>query len=319
MANNTSNHNSPSTATHHITSSGAKVWCATFATEAVLVATGNLFIITVFVKSRELYRRPQHFFLINLAVADCLVGAFAEPLFVYILGGFYNLWSFKAQTSLGDAVVLLDMFSGISSVAFLTAIALERLYATVRPAIYRNGTKKWLYALVAVALWTLSTAISFVRLMFGNNSESFYVWMPLVCVLLLLIGLAYFIIWVKLLYFSPKRLQHTRERKLNVTLTILTLTSLSTWLPFIILNTVNMFRPVNLQAVYATKVLHYGNSLVNPFLFSLKMPMFKKAAKKIFCTPKRNNVQNSGFSTKNRRDTSLQSNDKITNLKVTAV
>lgn len=320
MAKNTSHHNSLSTATHHMTSSGAKVWCATFATEAVLVATGNLFIITVFVKSRELYRRPQHFFLINLAVADCLVGAFAEPLFVYILGGFYNLWSFKAQTSLGDAVVLLDMFSGISSVAFLTAIALERLYATVRPAIYRSGTKKWLYALLAVALWTLPAAISlFARLMFGNNYDSLYVWMPFVCVLLLLIGLAYFIIWVKLLHFSPKRVQHTRERKLNVTLTILTLTSLSTWLPFIILNTVNMFRPVNLQAVYATKVLHYGNSLVNPFLFSLKMPMFKKAAKKIFCTSKRNSVQNSGFSTKNRRDTSLQGNEKITNLKVTAV
>lgn len=291
MTNNTSEQDTVSMATHHMTTFEAKVWCATFASEAVIVAIGNLFITTVFTKTRELRRNRQHYFLRSLAIADFLVGGFAEPLFVYILGGYYDLWRFNNNKIFGFASIFLDMFTGISSIAFLTAIALERLYATLYPAKYRTTKKLW-YALVISALWVLSAAIPIARLMFGKDYDSLYVWMPFVCILLLLIGSAYFIIWVKVLFFSSKRLQHTRERRLNVTLTILTLTSLSTWLPFIILNTVNMFQPVSLVAVYATKVLHYGNSLVNPFLFALKMPKFRKAAKKIFCKTRRNAGRN---------------------------
>ena len=315
------NNTSVSRAMHHMTTSAAKGWCATFAVEAVVVATGNLFIITVFAKTHELRRRHQHFFLTNLAVADFLVGAFAEPLFVYILGGYYNLWSFENKLILGYASIFLDMFSGISSIAFLTAIALERLHATLRPARYRAETKKWFYVLVTVALWVVSAAIPIVRLLFGNDYDSIYIWMPFVCILLLLIGIAYFVIWVKVLFFSSRRLQHSRERRLNVTLTILTLTSLSAWLPFIILNTVNMFQLVSLVAVYATKVLHYGNSLVNPFLFAFKMPKFKKAAKKIFCKPRRNCGGNHrGFSVaRNKSFTSSKSDRRILENKITAV
>ena len=305
MTTNTSHHNSVPRAMYHMTTSEAKGWCATFAIEAVVVAIGNLFIIIVFAKTHELRRKSQHFFLINLAVADLLVGTFAEPLFVYVLGGYYRLWSFEYPNIFIFASLFLDMFSGISSIAFLTAIALERLFATTYPVKYRKTRKLW-YALVIVALWAVSAVIPIGRLMFGNDYDSLYLWMPFVCILLLLIGSAYFVIWVKLLFFGSKRLEHSRERHLNVTLTILTLTSLSTWLPFIVVNTVNMFQPVNLVAVHATKVLHYGNSLVNPFLFALKMPKFRKAAKKIFCRRRRTGSQNRNRGDKLLRDASTK-------------
>ncbi|KAJ7340417.1 hypothetical protein OS493_003163 [Desmophyllum pertusum] len=270
----------------HVTTSEVKGWCATFAAEAVVVSIGNLFIITVFAKTREL--RNRHFFLINLAVADFLVGAFAEPLFVYILGGYYDLWNFKHKDILFPVSMFLDMFSGISSIAFLAAIALERLYATLYPAKYR-ATKYRGYAILTFLLWVISASIPSIRIYLGNDyTSSLYVWMPFVCLLLLIIGSAYIVIWVKVLFFTSKRLNRGRERRLNVTVTILTLASLSAWLPFIIVNTVNMFRPVSIVAVYSTKVLHYGNSLVNPFLFALKMPKFRQAAKNIFCNTRRN-------------------------------
>lgn len=327
MTNNTTKQDTVAMAVHHMTTSEAKGWCAAFAVEAVVVAAGNLFIIIVFARTRELRRSRQHFFLINLAVADLLVGAFAEPLFVYILGGHYNLWRFGYVNIFGFGSIFLDMFSGICSIAFLTGIALERLFATTCPVKYRATKRKW-YALIICTLWVVSAAIPIVRIMFGNDYDSLYVWMPLVCILLLLIGAAYLTIWFKVLFFSSKRIQHSRERRLNVTLTILTVTSLSTWLPFIILNTVNMFQPVSLVAVYATKLLHYGNSLVNPFLFALKMPKFRKAAKKIFCTTRRNASKNmnkedkpyQGASTKTRsfEHTSSQ-NDRRNPNKTTAV
>lgn len=274
------------TAKHHMTTTEVRSWCTAFAVEAVFVAAGNLFIIIVFAKTKELRGNRQLFFLMNLAMADVLVGILAEPLFVYILGGYYNMWSFNYADVLGFASIFLDMFSGISSIAFLTAIALERLFATMYPIRYR-GTKNARYAIIIFTLWAMSTAIPVARLTFGNDYNSLYLWMPLVCILLLLIGTAYFAIWIKVLFRSAKRMK-ARENHLNVTLTILTITSLSTWLPFIILNTVNMFQPVNVAPVYATKLLHYGNSLLNPFLFALKMPKFRDAANKIFCARQRN-------------------------------
>lgn len=271
----------------HVSTSEAKGWCATFAAEAVVVAIGNLFIITVFAKAHNMRRQHRHYFLMNLALADFSVGAFAEPLFVYILGGYYDLWIFKYKDILFTASIFLDMLSGISSIAFLAAIALERLYATLYPTKYR-AMKNMSYAVVTLLLWIISAIIPSIRIYLGNDYISLYAWMPVVCLLLLVIGLAYIVIWAKVLFFSSKRLNQSRERRLNVTVSILTIASLSTWLPFIILNTVNMFRPVSLVAVYSTKVLHYGNSLVNPFLFALKMPKFRQAAKSIFCNRRRN-------------------------------
>jgi len=292
MANNSSqlepHHNFVVMATpSHVSTSEVKGWCATFAAEAGVVAIGNLFIMTVFAKAHEMRRKHRYHFLMNLALADFTVGAFAEPLFVYILGGYYDLWIFKYKDISFTASIFLDMFSGISSIAFLAAIALERLYATLYPTKYR-AIKTASYAAITLFLWTFSAIIPSIRIYLGNDYISLYAWMPVLCLLLLLIGVAYIVMWAKLLFFSTKRLNQSRERRLNVTVSILTLASLSAWLPFIILNTVSMFRPVSLVAVYSTKVLHYGNSLVNPFLFALKMPKFREAAKKIFCNHRRN-------------------------------
>ena len=323
MANNTSQTEQRHTSIAMETS-GVKSWCATFAAEAVVVAIGNLFIITVFAKTSDLLRQHRHHFLMNLAVADFLVGALAEPLFVYILGGYYNLWSFEYQNIFFTASIFLDMFSGISSIAFLAAIAVERLYATLYPAKYR-ATKDMNYAVATCLLWAVCAVIPSIRIYLGHDYNSLYAWMPFVCLLLFVIGLAYTIIWAKVLFFSSKRLNQSRERRLNVTVTILTLSSLSTWLPFIILNTVSMFRPVSIAAIYSTKVLHYGNSLVNPFLFALKMPKFRQAAKSIFCSFRRNHgyqaplMKREISSTKSLESSSSQNRRRDLEPKCTAV
>ena len=130
MANNTSqseqlNNSIAMVTPSSVATSVVKGWCATFAIEAVVVAIGNLFIITVFAKTHDMRRQHRHYFLMNLAVADFLVGAFAEPLFVYILGGYFDLWSFKYKDILSTASIFLDMVSGISSIAFLAAITCD--------------------------------------------------------------------------------------------------------------------------------------------------------------------------------------------------
>lgn len=78
------------------------------------------------------------------------------------------------------------------------------------------------------------------------------------------------------------------EKKLAVTLFIVTAVFIVTWLPFQIINVI-VFRcrkyrifcipPINL--IYFCKLLNYSNSLINPVVYSLRLPDFRVALKKI--------------------------------------
>jgi len=79
----------------------------------------------------------------------------------------------------------------------------------------------------------------------------------------------------------------SRERKLTMTLFITTLASLLMYLPFVlgtfIFLTTDLFASIPLLT---TLRLNYAlidvNSLVNPFLYAIKMPEFKRALFSIF-------------------------------------
>ena len=89
-----------------------------------------------------------------------------------------------------------------------------------------------------------------------------------------------------------------RQRKLTVTLFITTLVSLLLWLPcniFIlvawstdILNSLSFKELFDLE--YSLSFLFYANSLVNPILYTIRMPDFKKALLSLFRRHQRENV-----------------------------
>ena len=90
-----------------------------------------------------------------------------------------------------------------------------------------------------------------------------------------------------------------RQRKLTVTLFITTLVSLLLWLPYsiflfvewstdIILNSLS--DPERIRWLFSLNSLCYANSLVNPILYTIKMPDFKKALLSLFRRPQRANV-----------------------------
>ena len=78
-----------------------------------------------------------------------------------------------------------------------------------------------------------------------------------------------------------------RERKLTVTLFIVTSLSLLLWLPFVI--TVFLFFSTNIlkslseiaffRLNYVSSVLLYANSFLNPILYAMRMPGFRRALK----------------------------------------
>ena len=74
-----------------------------------------------------------------------------------------------------------------------------------------------------------------------------------------------------------------QERRLIVTLLIVTLISLSAWLPFTIINVVNNIKPLSLTStiICASKLLHHGNSCANVFVYTRRIAEFRKTFKKI--------------------------------------
>ena len=90
-----------------------------------------------------------------------------------------------------------------------------------------------------------------------------------------------------------------RQRKLTVTLFITTLVSLLLWLPYsiflfvewstnIILNSLS--DPERIRWLFSLNSLCCANSLVNPILYTIKMPDYKKALLSLFRRPQRANV-----------------------------
>ena len=121
--------------------------------ESLLIFSGNSFTIFVFWKNRSKLKRTS-FLLINLAVADLLVGLSQ----MIITGGFYIPDSFQTNiTSVEDNLKhsLLGGFQlslPFASVFFLVLISLERAYALIWPLRHRVASIRG-YIYSAIFVW----------------------------------------------------------------------------------------------------------------------------------------------------------------------
>ena len=101
-------------------------WLVVFNTECIVIVIINAFTIFAFARKRHLRKRTTYL-IINLTVADLLVGAVTEPIDLYYP-------EYDPGFSWQDFVVsiLYNMFP-VSSLINLSLIALERLHATLCP------------------------------------------------------------------------------------------------------------------------------------------------------------------------------------------
>ena len=106
---------------------------------------------------------------------------------------------------------------------------------------------------------------------------------------LLVICVAYVFILVKLRFGNQPRHHGAANRERKLTLTLFTVTSLSLlfWLPnitiaflFFITNIPSSLSEIALFRLYrVSTVLLYANSLLNPILYTIRMPGFRRALK----------------------------------------
>ena len=270
-------------------------------TEFLATAIFNIITIIVFVKQRQLQRRSTYL-IIHLAFVDFLVGAIPGPLSLAgRMATFCHLWKdpFKEHATyiIQNAFTLLLYFISILNLA---VISLERLHATLCPLKHRL-LGNWIYVMAICAMWVFSALVEFIPLMLYSAEKLNAKWQSLfynirssLCLLVLLvICVSYILIYIKVR--CGPNLQHhgaaNREKQLTVTLVLVTVVSLATWLPalvmFILVYTNSTsYHEIsdegNFHVAAALTVLITANSLVNPIMYALRMAEFRKIACQLF-------------------------------------
>ena len=261
--------------------------------ESLLIFICNAFTIFVFWKNRNKLKRTT-FLLINLAVADLLVG-----LIQLISTGAYNT-ILQIQTNSTRAGIeseewiwaVPQVLSPYASVFFLVLISLERAYALIWPLRHRVASiKGYIYSAIfvwasAIALQTLSLLVTYRKIL---NFDHWIIALSCIAALFLItICACYLTIRAKLSSIglaavAGKGNSLEQNKKLSKALFTVTAASLVCWAP----SSVGYFifhlssKRCPMAAVHSFYIFYLGNSLVNPIIYSFKFPMFRKTLRKM--------------------------------------
>ena len=277
-------------------------WFALFLTESVAIVTVNLLSIIIFIKNSNLRTRAMYL-VINLTVADNFVGGISSIFLFEILGYDCQIVTVGSNTAReGNITLFVFRWFPLTSLTSIAVISLDRMHATFRPFRHRN-IKKWVYWVTIGAIWVLaavmSTAMTLVSLHSGRQEPlPLYLWLSYCCLCLLVICVSYTSIAVR--YWCAARPQHhgatSRQRKLTVTLLIMTIVSLLFWLPYLIFTFVILTgrRSLSFQQMMRVRfillLLFYTNSFVNPIIYTIRILEFRKALIALFTCQKRQNA-----------------------------
>lgn len=294
-------------------------WSLAFGVLSLAIIIGNSLAIAVLTR-KKLLRKRTSYFLLSLAVADMTVGIFSVPTFIY---QFVCFWQngFVTPSTVLNIVKALDVFCGLASTFTLTIIALERVCAICFPLRHRTSNRR-LYDATVSSVWVLAGLLS--SLYFFHEYDliqhKVFFWFLILTFFssMLVMLLAYFAIWLKArglkAYFREASLESSdasadkqrtsftsqygkersrrsveNDRKLAVTVFIVTTVFILTWLPFYIVNLIVFLEckvfPCSAQpstdVICFCKLLHYTNSFLNPVIYSLRLQDFRSTLKKI--------------------------------------
>ena len=238
-----------------LSSAECSTWYAVSLTTAVAVVAVNLLSIILFVKNSNLRTRAMYL-VINLTVVDMFVGGIATffVVFHFLLYGCKagNIsWPWQELPPIMVVLSTTEAWLPLTSLAGIAVISLERMHATFRPFRHRN-IKKWAYGVTIAGVWILTAMIAIplpLISLYGNLHQQwqllfpFYLWRSYCFLCLIVICVSYTSIALKFWCGSrpPSHGAAIRQRKLTVTLFIMTTVSLLLWLPFVVYSFISFF------------------------------------------------------------------------------
>ncbi|XP_020906453.1 histamine H2 receptor-like [Exaiptasia diaphana] len=247
-----------------------------FVIEAIAIVTGNAISIVIFTSTRRL-RNRKFMTIVNLAVADLLSGLVCLPLVVYYFEGAQR----HTQTFL-TIYNLADSFFGAASIFSLAALAIERLHATYFP-FKHEGLSKRAYVIGIAVVW-MSALLHALAAQFLSYFAHILKIVVVIGLALAVVSISYLLIWIKVTRMSGLPVQAIQEenKKLTITLLIVTTVSYITMLPLMITMVYtyacgSWCLDSHYSLLVALAFLHYMNSLVNFIIYALRMQEFRGA------------------------------------------
>ena len=274
-----------------------------FTAECVAIVTVNLLSIILFIKNRSLRTRSMYL-VMSITVADLLVGSVSGSVDSFYIQHFFcpsvKFYSLPLEVYIAFNVITLSF--PLISLTNIAVISVERFHATFRPFRHRLIKRRVYVATIAV-VWVFPIITSvIVGIGLFLIKHHLYLFESHCCLCLIVTFVSYTSILFKFRFGAhPQRNRAValRQRKLTVTLFITTVVSFLLWLPYsiflfvywstdIILNFPSGSEIIRL--LFSLNFLLYANSLVNPILYTIRMPDFKRALLSLFRRPRRENV-----------------------------
>ena len=259
----------------------AALWGTSYGVVAILIMLANTVSIAAFIKTKP-RRKQTHYFLINLSIADFIVGAVSVPLFIsYLVNP--RMWSRSLMLPMIHSTV--DILSGLASVFTLAIVSLERLLAVSIPFKYRMIPRKAYFCCVG-ATWFLAGCVAGISIAFYLQivREAFYTSVILSLSLSLTVACFAYIAIIFKINQKNNSAKHqkdlTAERRLSITLLCVTAIFVLSWLPFQLIFILVHFCKTcffSMNTVFLIKLLHYSNSFMNAAVYTFRIPEFKEA------------------------------------------
>lgn len=276
----------------------------------ILSLLGAVFVLVwrCFFKSRNVV---QAIMLIHLALADGLMGVYLITIAIKDLlwTGVYYLHDYEWRTGLSCQITgAVAILSGEVSVMLLALISTDRLIKIVFPFYCRGLTRKITHVLCLV-IWLIGAIIAFLPMLgiryfsdpetgltyYGRSvvciplqlstdlpagwEYSVAVFVALNLAFLVLIVVAYLVIFINRKQVKARSANTTRESSLDKRVLFIILTNCACWLPIIVVGiksvvdtSINL--PGNLSVWMAVFVLPV-NAAINPVLYTLTTPQVR--------------------------------------------
>ena len=257
-----------------------------------IVFISNTFTVFVFWIHRKKLTRTS-FLVINLALADLFSGL---TEIIEVAGG----WTLASQIGSNETIQevnrsippSLQILFSFASVLFLVLISLERVFALIWPLRHRvTSTKVYIYSVVIVWLAGIAMGVSgFIALL------GIYEFMYFVVGAAVIIGFSLITICVSYLSIRKRinnrtpaidkaqsRISAEKNTKLSKTLFIVIGAYVVLWVPSVIWYNISVWYPSRFPyfVTHIFTMLHITNSLVNPIIYSLRIPVFKKTIQQV--------------------------------------
>ena len=264
-----------------------------------MIVIGNTFTIFVFWNQRSRINRT-YFLLINLAIADLLVGITE----LTVLGAFKFEVTLESDRLLmqrqSNPSIAFQLLFPCTSVYFLALVSLERAFSVLSPIRHRSINSR-VYIKSIVFVWAVGLcffALTLIAIHYPEVKEEYVFIASNIGLFIsqLIICTSYLKIRNRLRASSPGLDIHGHQLqahnlRLSKTLFITIASSLVFWIPGFVVYSTREFCPqcFPVPVVWFANAMYLANSMVNPFVYSFRMTIFKDALKKL-CRKRQQNI-----------------------------